>query len=61
VFGTFTPSRPNEDLNKSVYLSIAIGVRLRWHEEMNMVSLRIYSKYDERGLPNSPKEIESLK
>ncbi len=55
-----TQSRPEEDFMKSVYMSIAIVVRFRWHEEMNMISLRIYSKYDERGLTNSPNEIESL-
>lgn len=50
-------SRPDENLTKSVYLSIAMQVRLRWREDMNMLILRLYSKYDERGLINTPDEI----
>lgn len=53
-----TQSRPKEDLMKSVYLSIAIVVRFRWREEMNMVSMRLYSKYEERGLTNLPDEVK---
>jgi hypothetical protein len=52
-----TQSRPEEDFMKSVYISIAIVVRFRWHEEMNMISVRIYSKYEERGLVNMPEDI----
>jgi len=53
-------SRQSEDLTKSVLLNISFVIRFRWGKNMNMISLRLYSKFHERGLPNNPSEIEPL-
>jgi len=53
-------TRPSEDFSKSVLLNISFVIRFRWRKDMNMISLRLYSKYQERGLPNNPSEIEPL-
>lgn len=53
-------SRPSEDFMKSAMLNISFVIRFRWKKDMNMISLRLYSKYQERGLPINPNEIEPL-
>jgi hypothetical protein len=53
-------SRPSEDLTKSVLMNISFVIRFRWAKKANMISLRLHSKYNERGLPNNPREIEPL-
>lgn len=55
-----TQSRPSEDLTKSVLMNISFVIRFRWAKKANMISLRLHSKYHERGLPNNPSEIEPL-
>ncbi len=53
-------SRPSEDFMKSAMLNISFVIRFRWKKDMNMISLRLYSDYNERGLPNNPSEIEQF-
>jgi len=52
--------RPNEDMRRSVLAMIAFVSRIRWKKKMNMVSIRVYSEFREKGLPIDPKDIVAI-
>lgn len=52
---------PDKELRKFVWLNIFFFAEVRWKKNAPNTMLRLYSQYEERGLPNDLKDIKKLK
>lgn len=53
--------KPREvDLRTQILLRIDIATEFRWKKKMQMVQLKSFSIYEEKGIPNELKDIEPL-
>ena len=50
-----------EELRKSVLLSIIISVEITWKKNIEMIHIQQYSKYRQEGLPDKPNKIKPTK
>lgn len=46
-------SGQERDMKKSVLLTLAINIEIRWKKKVDNLFIRMYSQFEERGLPNS--------
>jgi hypothetical protein len=55
-------TKPNQekDLKKSVLINIFLSVEMRWKKNINLIQIRSYSEYSERGLPDNLKDVEKF-
>lgn len=52
--------KEEEELRKSVLLSIIISTEIRWKKNIELIQIIQHSEYRQKGLPNNLNEIESL-
>jgi len=57
----YLDSSNETNLNKSALLNISLSTRVRWKKSINVVQIRAYSDYREKGSTNELKEIVPLK
>ena len=50
-------SAKNKDLRISVLLKIAFMAEIRWKKKIDNIFIRVYSKFRERGIPNSLSDV----
>lgn len=52
---------PSEDFEPKVQLIIAFIQSVYWHQNRDVIQIDVFSKYEEKGVPNELNEIEPLK
>lgn len=50
-----------EDLSKKVLAYIAFKLELQWKRNINCISLKIYSEYQNKGIPNKLSDVKPIK
>lgn len=53
-------SAPKRDLNKSILISIAFITEIRWKKNIEVIQIRSFSQYRERGLPNKLADVKAI-
>lgn len=55
------PSAPDRDLRKSVLLNIAFKTEIRWKKKVEVIQIKSFSHYKERGLTHKLKDVKAIK
>lgn len=55
------PQRGEVDLRTQVLLRIELSTEFRWKENIELVQIRLFSIYEEKGIPNKLKDIQPFK
>ncbi len=60
LFNELEPSHQDRDLRKSVLINLALKIEIRWKKNINNIMIKTYSKYRERGVPDSINDIKKI-
>lgn len=52
--------KPGEDIEKYVLAIILYNAEIKWKKNINCVQIKVYSKYEQQGLPNSLDDIKKF-
>ncbi len=52
--------KSEDELKKSVLLTIGLNLQIKWRKEMRLIQLNEYSEYRQSGLPNTIAEVKSF-
>jgi len=58
VFEENIQDKTNDELRKSVLLSIIISTEFKWKKEIEVIQLRQYSEYSQNGIVNNWDDIK---
>jgi hypothetical protein len=57
IFNENKDGKEDDEIRKSVLVSIIISIEIKWKKNVNVINLIEYSKYRQEGLPNNLNEI----
>jgi hypothetical protein len=57
IFNENKDSKEEDEIRKSVLMSIIISTEIKWKKNVNVINLVEYSEYRQKGLPNSLNDI----
>lgn len=57
IFNKNKDGKEEDEIRKSVLMSIIISTEIKWKKNVNVINLIEYSKYRQKGLPNNLNEI----
>lgn len=57
IFNENKDGKEEDEIRKSVLMSIIISTEIKWKKNVNVINLIEYSKYRQKGLPNNLNEI----
>ncbi len=60
VFNEFKVAKSEDNLRKSVLLSIIISIEIKWKKNIKIIELRQFSEYLQKGIINKLDEINSI-
>ena len=60
LFNENTHDKEEDEVRKSVLLSIIIATEIMWKKDAQIIQITEYSEYRQKGLSNDLKEIEQI-
>lgn len=60
IFNENKENKSDDELRKSVLLSIVISTELKWKKNIDVIELRQYSEYFQKGITNKLDEVKSM-
>lgn len=60
LFTELKNEKSEEELKKSVLVTIGLSLEIRWRKEMRMIQLTEYSEYRQSGLPNTLSDVKQF-